>query len=80
MLGFWYEKIEGPYLHYITHFLAGFMIATLFARFFGLEAGFKMAVVAAAGKEAADKITGQGSPELKAAIITIAGAALAISL
>lgn len=56
------------------HFIAGFLIAAVISLFFGYLIGIAAAAVAAAGKEAYDKISGKGTPELLDFIATILGA------
>jgi hypothetical protein len=77
MFKLWYGKIEGEYLHYVCHFLAGYMIAAIAIKNLGMADGIAVAVMAAAGKEIADQLTGEGTPEAKAAAITILGALFA---
>ncbi len=69
--------MEGPYAHYLAHFMGGFMLSVIFGHYFGLTRGLIIGVIAAICKEVMDKVTGLGTPEIKAALITSAGAYLA---
>jgi len=69
--------MEGPWAHYLAHFMAGFMLSVIFGYYFGLTRGLIVGVIAAICKESMDKMTGLGTPEIKAAIITSIGAYLA---
>jgi hypothetical protein len=72
----WYSKMEGPYAHYLAHFMGGFMLSTLVGHFYGLLLGLVCGIIAAIIKEIMDKLSGKGSPEIKAAVITSLGALL----
>lgn len=69
-IDFWYSKVEGEDMHYVTHFLMGFFISTVFC--------LPLAVVAAVLKEVVDGLSGKGVCEIKAAVITIIGAIIAV--
>ena len=58
------------------HFVAGFAITAIVSLFFGYIIGVIVAVIAAAGKELYDKVT--GTPEVLDFVATIAGAAAAV--
>ncbi|MBU2704153.1 hypothetical protein Ga0466249_005307 [Sporomusaceae bacterium BoRhaA] len=73
---FWYTKMEGPYAHYLAHFLGGFTLSTIVGHFYSLLAGLICGIIAAILKEIVDKLSGKGSPEVKAAVITSLGALL----
>ena len=60
------------------HFVAGFAITAIVSLFFGYIIGVIVAVIAAAGKELYDKVTGTGTPEVLDFVATIAGAAAAV--
>lgn len=60
------------------HFVAGFAITAIVSLFFGYIIGVLVAVIAAAGKELYDKVTGTGTPEVLDFVATIAGAAAAV--
>lgn len=77
MFEYWYTHMEGANLHYTTHFLAGFFVAVVIARFTDPLIGLAAGIVAALGKELMDKLSGMGTPEKKAAVLTMAGALLA---
>lgn len=80
IINFWYTKMEGPWAHYLAHFMAGFMICTVIAHltlgYIGLIAG----VVGAVAKEIMDAYTGRGTAEILAALITLLGALLAYGI
>ena len=59
-------------------FVAGFAITAIVSLFFGYIIGVIVAVIAAAGKELYDKVTGTGTPEVLDFVATIAGAAAAV--
>lgn len=80
LINFWYGKMEGPYAHYLGHFMAGFMICTIIGHFFGGCVGLIAGVIAAVAKEIMDRRTGKGTPEELAALITAAGALLAYGI
>ena len=44
MFKLWYGKIEGEYLHYVCHFLAGYMIAAIAIKNLGMADGIAVAV------------------------------------
>ena len=77
MINWWYAKMEGPWAHYLANFLGGFMLSTVTGHYFGLTNGLIIGVIAAIAKEIMDKITGKGTPQILAAIVTTAGAYLA---
>lgn len=60
------------------HFVAGVAITAIVSLFFGYIIGVIVAVIAAAGKELYDKVTGTGTPEVLDFVATIAGAAAAV--
>lgn len=60
------------------HFVAGFAITAIVSLFFGYIIGVIVAVIAAAGKELYDKVTGMGTPEVLDFVATIVGAAAAV--
>lgn len=76
LLTFWYGTMEGPYAHYLTHFMGGFMLSTIVGHFYSLLVGLICGIIAAIIKEIMDKLSGKGSPELLAAVITSLGAVL----
>lgn len=69
--------MEGPYAHYLAHFMGGFMLSVIVGHYFGLLNGLIVGVIAAIAKEIMDKLTGLGTPQISAAVITSAGAYLA---
>ena len=60
------------------HFVAVFAITAIVSLFFGYIIGVIVAVIAAAGKELYDKVTGTGTPEVLDFVATIVGAAAAV--
>ena len=60
------------------YFVAGFAITAIVSLFFGYIIGVIVAVIAAAGKELYDKVTGTGTPEVLDFVATIVGAAAAV--
>lgn len=62
------------------HFVAGFAITAIVSLFFGYIIGVIVAVIAAAGKELYDKVTGTGTPELLDFVATVLGAVAAIAI
>lgn len=80
MIDWWYTVMEGKYLSKQAHLAADFMLVTIVGHFFTPEIGLAVGVVAAIGKEAMDKLSGRGCPEVSAALVSIAGAVLAYSI
>ena len=62
------------------HFVAGFAITAIVSLFFGYIIGVIVAVIAAAGKELYDKVTGNGTTELLDFVATVLGAVAAIAI
>ena len=60
------------------HFAAGFAIAAAASLFAGYIVGLLIAILAAAGKEIYDKVTGKGTAELLDFAATAAGATAAV--
>lgn len=61
------------------HFLAWFAITAITSLFFGYIVGVVVAILAAAGKEIYDKVTGKGTPELLDFVATVVGAVAAVA-
>ena len=80
LVQFWYRRMEGPWAHYLSHFMGGFVLATIVGHFVSAKVGLIAGIVAANLKELLDKYSRLGSPEILAAVITIVGAFLAFSL
>ena len=62
------------------HFFAGFSVAAVVSLFFGYIIGAVAAILAAAGKEAYDKVTGKGTPEVLDFAATVIGAIAAVAV
>ena len=62
------------------HFVAGFAIAAVVSLFAGYIVGLLVAILAAAGKEIYDKVSGKGTPELLDFVATVAGAIAAVAV
>lgn len=62
------------------HFVAGFGITAIVSLFFGYIIGALITILAAAGKELYDKVTGKGTPELLDFVATVLGAVAAIAI
>lgn len=80
IIDFWYRKMEGKWAHYLSHFMGGFMLATVVSKFAGIRAGAMVGIGASILKEVIDKYSRLGSPEALAAVITSIGVAVAIIL
>lgn len=61
------------------HFLAGFAITAITSIFFGYIVGVVVAILASAGKEIYDKVTGKGTPELLDFVATVVGSVAAVA-
>ena len=77
IINWWYGTMEAKYMHYMAHFFGGFTLATIVAHYYGNTKGLIVGVTAGILKEIIDKLTGRGTPELLAALITAFGALLA---
>ena len=75
---FWYNKMEGPWAHYLSHFMGGYVITDMFGSVLGMNIGFMIGITAAVSKEIIDKYSKMGTPELRAAIITIMGSLMSV--
>lgn len=62
------------------HFCAGFAITAVVSLFAGYIIGAIVAIIAGAAKEAYDKITGKGTPEVLDFVTTTLGAIAAIAV
>lgn len=62
------------------HFFAGFAITAVVSLFFGYIIGAVAAILAGAGKEAYDKVTGKGTPEVLDFVATAAWAITAVAV
>jgi len=69
--------MEGPWAHYLAHFMGGFMISTVVGHLHGLIIGLTCTIIIAGLKELVDKISSKGTPEVLAAVITSFGGLLA---
>lgn len=61
------------------HFIAGFGIAIIASLFVGYLIAVIVAILAGAGKEIYDKVTGKGTPEFLDFVATVVGAIAAIA-
>lgn len=61
------------------HFIAGFVIAIIASLFVGYLIAVIVAILAGAGKEIYDKVTGKGTPEFLDFVATVVGAIAAIA-
>lgn len=61
------------------HFVAGFGITVIASLFVGYLIAAVIAILAAAGKELYDKVTGKGTPELLDFVATVIGTIAAIA-
>lgn len=77
LINFWYEKMEGPWAHYLAHFMGGFMLSTIFGHLNTLIIGLIVASVCGALKELGDYLTKKGQVSFVAWLITSLGGLLA---
>lgn len=62
------------------HFIAGFTICAFASLSVGYLLGFVIALLAGAGKEVYDRVTGKGTPEFKDFLFTAFGAIVSVVL